>query len=248
MFFGLFKNKKKSEPKKLFYTTDIHSHILPSIDDGSPNTEISIALLRAMKSWGIENVIATPHIAEESFENSTYSIKCAYDKLSTYMLDIGFEMPISYSSEYRLDGRFRKLMDNDDLILLKNNYLLIENSFVQPPIDIKNIIYELQLKDIKPILAHPERYSYYQRNKNIYGELFDAGCEFQINLLSLTGYHGDRERETAMWLINKGYISFVGSDLHHFGHVEAINRFLASKEYDSIAERVKGIIKNDELK
>ena len=97
-------------------------------------------------------------------------------------------------------------------------------------------------------MAHPERYSYYQRNKDVYGELFDAGCEFQINLLSLTGYHGEREKETAMWLINKGYISFVGSDLHHFGHVDAINRFLASKEYDSIAERVKDIIKNDELK
>lgn len=247
MFFNFFKSKKRPQPKPLFYSTDVHSHILPGIDDGSPNSKISIELLEAMKSWGIERVIATPHIAEENFENTPQTIKNAYDKLSTYMLDRGFEMNVAYSAEYRIDNRFRKMLEVDNLITLPNNYLLIENSFVQPPIDLRKIIYELQLRDIKPILAHPERYGYYQSKKEIYSELFDSGCDFQINLLSLTGYYGDREKETALWLANKGYISFVGTDLHHFGHVEVINRYLASREYISVAEKLAPIIKNNEL-
>ncbi len=247
MLFNFFKRKEKPEPQKLFYSTDIHSHVLPGIDDGSPNTDVSIALLEAMKSWGIDSIIATPHIAEESFENTPQTIKKAYDKLSVRMLDMGVDMNVKFSAEYRIDNRFRKMFEDDELIIIPNDYLLIENSFVQPPIDLKNIIYELQLKDIKPVLAHPERYGYYQRKKEIYEELFESGCEFQINLLSLAGYYGDREKETALWLANKGYISFVGTDLHHFGHVEIINKFLRSKEYPSIAERVAPLIKNNQL-
>jgi tyrosine-protein phosphatase YwqE len=247
MLFNFFKRKEKPEPQKLFYSTDIHSHVLPGIDDGSPNTDVSIALLEAMKSWGIDSIIATPHIAEESFENTPQTIKKAYDKLSVRMLDMGVDMNVKFSAEYRIDNRFRKMFEDDELIFIPNDYLLIENSFVQPPIDLKNIIYELQLKDIKPVLAHPERYGYYQRKKEIYEELFESGCEFQINLLSLAGYYGDREKETALWLANKGYISFVGTDLHHFGHVEIINKFLRSKEYPSIAERVAPLIKNNQL-
>ena len=247
MLFNFFKRKEKPEPQKLFYTTDIHSHVLPGIDDGSPNTDVSIALLEAMKSWGIDSIVATPHIAEESFENTPQSIKKAYDKLSVRMIDMAMDMNVKFSAEYRIDNRFRKMFEDDELIIMPNNYLLIENSFVQPPIDLKNIIYELQLRDLKPILAHPERYGYYQGKKEIYEELFESGCEFQINLLSLAGYYGDREKETALWLANKGYISFVGSDLHHFGHVEVINKFLRSKEYPSIAERVAPLIKNNQL-
>ena len=247
MLFNFFKRKEKPEPQKLFYTTDIHSHVLPGIDDGSPNTDVSIALLEAMKSWGIDSIVATPHIAEDSFENTPQSIKKAYDKLSVRMLDMAMDMNVKFSAEYRIDNRFRKMFEDDELIIMPNNYLLIENSFVQPPIDLKNIIYELQLRDLKPILAHPERYGYYQRKKEIDEELFESGCEFQINLLSLAGYYGDREKETALWLANKGYISFIGSDLHHFGHVEVINKFLRSKEYPSIAERVAPLIKNNQL-
>ena len=247
MLFNFFKRKEKPEPQKLFYTTDILSHVLPGIDDGSPNTDVSIALLEAMKGWGIDSIVATPHIAEDSFENTPQTIKKAYDKLSVRMLDMALDMNVKFSAEYRIDNRFRKMLEDDELIIMPNNYLLIENSFVQPPIDLKNIIYELQLRDIKPILAHPERYGYYQHKKEIYEELFESGCEFQINLLSLAGYYGDREKETALWLVNKGYISFVGTDLHHFGHIEVINKFLRSKDYPSIAERVSPLIKNNQL-
>lgn len=247
MLFGLFNKNKKSEPQKLCFSTDIHSHILPGIDDGSPNTEVSLILIEAMQRWGIKNIIATPHVTEETFENTPETIGAAHARLRDSMKKSGVDIPISYSAEYRLDSKFKEIMENGTLIKMPNDYLLIENSFVQPALDLKSTIFELQLKEIKPILAHPERYNYYQRKRQSYAELFEQGCEFQVNLLSLCGYHGEREKETALWLINQGYVSFLGTDLHHFGHIEAINNYLTTKEYANIAAQLEPILKNDLL-
>lgn len=247
MFFGLFGKNKNIEPQKLCFSTDIHCHIIPGIDDGAKDSNISVSLVEAMQQWGIKRIIATPHVTEETFENTPESISKAYGILKEAMEKENIQIPISYSAEYRMDGRFNEIMKNGGYILMPGRYLLIENSFVQPSFDLKNIIFELQLKDVKPVLAHPERYSYYQRKRQIYSELIEAGCEFQINLLSLSGYYGMAEKETALWLIDRGYVSFLGSDLHHFGHVESINRFLCTREYADIAKRLAPVLKNDLL-
>lgn len=247
MFLGLFGKNKTVDPQKLCFSTDIHCHILPGIDDGAKNPDISISLIEAMQQWGIKKIIATPHVTEETFENTPQTIASAYDRLQSALTKTDATISVSYSAEYRMDGKFNEIMRNNGYILMPGKHLLIENSFVQPSIDLKNIIFELQLKDIKPILAHPERYSYYQRKHQIYTELIEAGCEFQINLLSLCGYYGSTEKETALWLIDKGYVSFIGTDLHHFGHVESINRFLCSKEYTDIANKLAPVLKNDSL-
>lgn len=245
MFFGLFGKNKITEPQKLCFSTDIHCHILPGIDDGAKDTAISISLLEAMQQWGVSKIIATPHVTEETFENTPQTIAEAYGKLKSAMADADIQIPVSYSAEYRMDGKFNDILKNNGYLLMPGNHLLIENSFVQPSFDLKNIIFELQLKDVKPILAHPERYSYYQRKRQVYTELIEAGCEFQINLLSLSGYYGNAEKETALWLIDRGYVSFIGTDLHHFGHVESINRFLCTREYSEIAEKLAPVLKND---
>lgn len=247
MFFGLFGKNKTVEPQKLCFSTDIHCHILPGIDDGAKNPDISLSLIESMQQWGISKITATPHVTEETFENTPKTIAAAYDILKSKMERAGLDIPVQYSAEYRMDGKFNEILKNNDYILMPGRYLLIENSFVQPSFDLKNIIFELQLKDIKPILAHPERYSYYQRKRQVYTDLFETGCEFQINLLSLSGYYGSAEKETALWLIDRGYVSFIGTDLHHFGHVESINRFLCTKEYSAIAAKLAPVIKNDLL-
>ncbi|MEG1643478.1 MAG: CpsB/CapC family capsule biosynthesis tyrosine phosphatase [Bacteroidales bacterium] len=222
----------------------MHSHILPGIDDGSPNVDVSLILIEAMQRWGIENIIATPHVTEETFENTPKTIAASHRLLCESMQKAGITIPVSYSAEYRIDSKFKEIMKNGSLIKMPNNYILIENSFVQPSLDLKSIIFELQLKELKPILAHPERYNYYQRKRQSYTELFEAGCEFQINLLSLCGYYGEIEKEIAMWLIKKEYISFIGTDLHHFGHIEAINNYLTTKEYTNIAAQLEPTLKN----
>ena len=222
--FSFFK-KKNSQTHKLCYEVDLHSHILPGIDDGSPNTEKSIGLIREMQNWGIRKIIATPHIAEETFENTPETIKNAWDLLKTALKSEGIEQEICYSAEYRIDDGFIRMFESNQLIPLPDNYLLVENSFIQ---------------------AHPERYAYYHNQKNIYTTMHNNGCAFQVNLLSFYGYYGKSVKEAAFWLAEQGYIDFLGTDLHNMNHVQAISNFLTTKDYTKLISKIN--IKNDMLK
>lgn len=241
-----FLKKRNNPPQTLCYEVDLHSHILPGIDDGSPNTEKSIGLIREMQAWGIRKIIATPHIAEETFENTPETIKNAWDALTAAMKVEGIEQEICYSAEYRIDDHFIHMFESGQLIPLPDNYLLVENSFIQAFWNLDELLFQLQLKGFKPILAHPERYIYYHKQKNIYTTMHSNGCEFQVNLLSFSGYYGKEVKEVAFWLAEQGYVDFLGTDLHHMNHVQAISKFLTTKEYLKLASKIN--IKNDMLK
>ena len=243
--FSFFK-KKNSQTHKLCYEVDLHSHILPGIDDGSPNTEKSIGLIREMQNWGIRKIIATPHIAEETFENTPETIKNAWDLLKTALKSEGIEQEICYSAEYRIDDGFIRMFESNQLIPLPDNYLLVENSFIQAFWNLDELLFQLQLKEFKPILAHPERYAYYHNQKNIYTTMHNNGCAFQLNLLSFYGYYGKSVKEAAFWLAEQGYIDFLGTDLHNMNHVQAISNFLTTKDYTKLISKIN--IKNDMLK
>lgn len=163
--FDFFKKKNNSKEHKLCYETDLHSHILPGIDDGSPNTEKSILLIREMQKWGIRKIITTPHIAEETFENTSETIKAAWDSLKTELDKNGITQEILYSAEYRIDDGFIWLLESNQLMSLPGNYLLVENSFIQAFWNLDELLFQIQLKGFKPILAHPERYAYYHNQK-----------------------------------------------------------------------------------
>lgn len=244
--FDFFKKKDNGEKYKLCYETDLHSHILPGIDDGSPDTKKSILLIREMQKWGIRKIITTPHIAEETFENTAETIKEAWDSLKTELDKEGIEQDIRYSAEYRIDDGFIRLFESDQLIPLPDNYLLVENSFIQAFWNLDELLFQIQLKGFKPILAHPERYAYYHNQKKIYTTMHDAGCEFQVNILSFTGYYGKGIKEVAFWLAEQGYIDFLGTDLHNLNHAQAISDFLTTKEYKKLTGKIN--IKNDLLK
>ena len=241
-----FKKKINAQTPKLCYETDLHSHILPGIDDGSPDIESSVHLIQAMQEWGIRKIIATPHIAEETFENTPETIKRSWNSLKDALTAKGIDQEIQYSAEYRIDDGFIQLFESNGLIPLPSNYLLVENSFIQAFWNLEELLFQLQLKGFRPILAHPERYAYYHNKKNIYTTLHNAGCEFQINLLSFSGYYGKGVKEIAFWLAEQGYIDFLGTDLHNMNHVHAISKFLTTKDYAKIAKKIK--VKNDTLK
>ena len=239
--FSIF--SKKAKQATMPYTTDLHSHILPGIDDGSQNVETSLKLVDQMQQWGITKIVTTPHVTEETFENTQETIKAAYNELKTHLSNDAPE--IIFSAEYRMDENFMKHLKNNTLIPLPNNYLLIENSFVQPFWDLKNLIFELQLKGFKPILAHPERYTYYYEQKRIYTDLIHLGCLFQINWLSIAGYYGKDTKAIAHWMIDNGYVDFMGTDLHNMHHAEAITEYLNSKDYQKVIRKLN--LKNELL-
>jgi tyrosine-protein phosphatase YwqE len=128
-----------------------------------------------------------------------------------------------------IDPYFVNLFQNEPLATLKDNYILVELSYINPPIQLYDILFELQIAGYRPILAHPERYPFYNSNLNEFTKLKNAGCLFQLNLLSTVGYYGIQATKSCELLLKKGLIDFVGSDVHHAKHIESFsNKILVS--------------------
>ena len=237
--------KKKHEPKTLFYHTDVHCHLLPGVDHGSPDIETSLHLLNREMDMGINHIIATSHVTKNTFENTPETLRPAYDKLQEAVKNAGMDMKIDLSAEYRIDDFSMAQFKNNIFLLFPNRHILLENAFQQEILGMDELMFDMQLKDITPILAHPERYDYYARKKSRYTTLHNAGVLFQINILSFTGYFGEGAKQTAHWLLEHDYIDFLGSDMHNESHADIIHDFIGTKEYRKLAERLSDRIMND---
>ena len=197
---------------------DIHSHILPGIDDGAKNISQSIQLIHGMQKIGFGKMIATPHTMAGGWDNSYENIKESYEGL-TNKIEPG-QSDISFASEYLIDSSFLEKIQSQKLLCLKDNYVLVELSYLQAPVNLYEILFELQLKGYIPVLAHPERYSYFFNDFKAFEKLKNAGCLFQLNLMSTVGYYGIDSVRIADKLLGEKMIDYVGSDIHHKGHLE----------------------------
>ena len=197
---------------------DIHSHILPGIDDGAKNISQSIQLIQGMQKIGFGKMIATPHTMAGVWDNSYENIKESYEGLINKIEPR--QSDISFASEYLIDSTFLEKIQSQKLLCLKDNYLLVELSYLQAPANLFEILFELQLKGYIPVLAHPERYSYFFNDFKAFEKLKNAGCLFQINLMSTVGHYGLDSARIADKLLGEKMIDYVGSDIHHKGHLE----------------------------
>lgn len=213
--------------------TDIHSHLLPKIDDGSKSIEETIVLINELKNIGFCNFITTPHIIEHVWENSRPTIQEKYNFTLTHLKENNINNSFMAAAEYMLDGNFRNLFENEKLLTLKDNYVLIEMSYLNPPIKLYEIIFDLQVAGYKPVLAHPERYTFYHGTHE-YIKLKKYGCLFQLNLLSSVGYYGPDVARTSDYLLNNNLIDFVGSDVHHSKHISFFEKRIILKNIDSL--------------
>ena len=220
--FSIFKKKYPSVPVNFSgIGTDMHSHLLPGIDDGSPDLEMSVRLKKGLEETGLKQFITTPHIMWDIYKNTASTIDAA---LKTLQQKDG-QTNIRAAAEYFMDEYFDSLLAADEpLLTIQNKMVLVEFSFVAAPLDLKEKIFALQIKGYQPILAHPERYEYLAGNKAVFDELKSMGCLFQVNLLSLTGYYGKIPNDLAAYLISKNYIDFAGTDLHHLRHLQALHQ------------------------
>lgn len=243
-FFGnIFKTKK--EQVKLFYHTDVHCHILPGVDHGSQSIEQSLEMLRAEQEMGISHVILTSHVTAVTFENTRESLMDAFLKLKDAVTDEGLNIDLSLSAEYRMDEYFDKEYAADHLIPMPGNHILLENSFQQELMNLDDLLFDMQVKGYKTILAHPERYTYYSRRRKRYEQLHNAGARFQINILSFTGYFGEEARDSALWFAKNGMIDYLGTDMHNIKHAHIIMDYLCSKEWKRLSKEIEPTVKND---
>ena len=236
---------KKREPIQLPFRTDIHCHIIPGVDDGSPDAATSADLIENMQRWGITRIIASPHVTQGTFENTPETLEPAFRELRDELDRRGNNIDISYSGEYRIDDFLKRRLDQGDIKLMPNGFIIIENSFLQEPWNIDRLIFDLQVRGMRPILAHPERYTYYFKQPNRYRKLHDAGLAFQINVLSLAGAYGKPEQKVAEQLIADGLVDYLGTDLHRARHVEAIDEYLRTKTAEKHFHALAGKLWND---
>jgi protein-tyrosine phosphatase len=237
--FSFFKAKKQYVDDGFFpFETDMHSHILPGIDDGSPDVETSIDLIKGLMQLGIKQSIATPHIIGDMYRNNAETIQIALQKLQLTLLEKKIDYKVSAAAEYMLDDYFLELLQKKEkLLTLKDNFILTEFSYAERPQKIEHILFQIITEGYQPILAHPERYNYFHNDLKFYHKLSDMGFMLQINLLSLTGYYGRNVAKVATYILNKNLASFAGTDLHHHRHLQALqnptNRMIFSKIFAS---------------
>ena len=221
---------------------DIHSHLLPGIDDGAKDMDTSMALLLKMASYGIKNFITTPHILGSVYPNSSKVIKQQLAAVKKELEKRNIKgISIQAAAEYMLDGEFSALLDQKDILVLKDNYILVEMSYFSAPINLYELLFEIQLKGYKPVLAHPERYNFYHTDFKSYYKLKQAGCLFQLNLLSLTDQYGKGVQKTSEKLLKENLYDFVGTDTHHQNHLELLPKIGTKKTL----EKIKHLLNNN---
>jgi protein-tyrosine phosphatase len=219
---------------------DIHSHLLPGIDDGSTSIENTLILLEGLKNQGFKQFMGTSHIFAGVWNNTKEIIENTALKTNELIKDNGFF--IKPAAEYMMDTQLVELLKNEiPLLTLKNNYVLVEMSYINPPIQLFEILFDLQIKGYQPVLAHPERYNFYHGNIDAYKKLKNSGCKFQLNMLSTVGYYGPAVAKCAQELLKNNLMDFIGSDVHHTKHLAAFEQKIETKEIDSI----KKIIENN---
>ena len=233
---SLFKSKPKLAELIPSGYVDIHSHVLPGIDDGAKTVEDTQYLLEEMRQLGFTKVITTPHTMNNVWDNTPESIQNALTKTKSE-LSLPFE--IEAASEYLLDESVITKAKNKELLTVKGNFVLVELSYLNAPIQLYDFLYQLQLSGYHVVLAHPERYTYFHSNKKEYQKLKKAGCLFQLNLLSTFGYYGKDSAEIANYLLKKDLYDFTGSDIHHKNHIKAFQNKVIIKNYKLLEETMR---------
>lgn len=230
MLFNIF-HRSKPLPK-LPIITDIHNHVVPGVDDGSPDVETSLMLMEHLHDWGFQRLFASPHSTQDTFENTPQSIEKPVADLTDALGKSGLDLEFHHHFEYRLDNFFISQFEAGNILCLPGNYLLVENSFSVEPYGLESLLFNIREKGYTPILAHPERYRYYSdMYRHRYEELHEYGLFFQVNLPSLAGHYGHTARQMALYLLEKGWAQFVGTDLHRMSHVESIEHYLRSSDF-----------------
>ena len=223
MAFSIFKKKQTVKVDLSELAADMHSHLIAGIDDGAKDADDSAALVKGLVDLGYKNLITTPHIMWGMYNNEAPAIALGHEKLQEVLKENNLSVTTRAAAEYYIDDYFTELLQsNTALLAIKENWILVEFSFAAPPMKMKDVIFEMQIKGYQPILAHPERYLYFAANKTAFDELKTLGCFFQVNLLSLSGYYGKECVDLANYLIKKQYVDFLGTDMHHLRHLQAL--------------------------
>lgn len=228
--FSIFSSKVK--PDLSFIGVDMHSHLLPGLDDGLQDIDKTIDYILELQEMGYTKLICTPHILADVYPNSPETILPKLELVRQTLQERNINMEVQAGAEYMVDIDFENYLNSDGrLLTLKDKYLLIEMSYAAPSSNLENVIFQLRLKGYQPVLAHPERYSYYYNTFKQYERFVELGCLLQVNILSLLGYYGEGARSIATKLFKQNMVTFVGTDMHHDNHLNGLKELASKKSF-----------------
>lgn len=244
--FSLFRRKKKDDDAyknlPLPQTTDwsvlgadMHSHFLPGIDDGAKTIEDTIQLLKAMYDMGYRRIITSPHIMIDHHPNTRQTIEAALSLAQAAIKEHNIDLKLTAAAEYYIDDYFVELLEREPLLTVRKKEVLVEFSMMFEPPMLKDVLFNMQRKGYRPIIAHPERYLFFHRDISKFQELKDRGCMLQMNMLSITGYYGGHIKAIADQLMAKGLYDYCGTDMHHEKHASIIKAMGTTHDYHKIA-------------
>ena len=238
MAFHLF--KKNDTPRPIFAPlgTDMHCHLIPAVDDGSKCTQESIECLQTLKAVGYNKVIITPHFQHPRFPNDEDDIIQRYEQLCHAADDAGIEIEMGgIAGEYRIDSGFKPRMENPRFLKVAGKYVLVEFSLHQQMPGCDEMIFDMQMNGYEIILAHPERYPYLNIDGSRIEQLLNQGVLFQVNILSLGGFYGDEAQHRAFAMIDRGWISFLGTDTHNTLYCQALRDITHMRKVEKLLEK-----------
>ncbi len=243
---SLFKKKIESYGSIMPLNVDMHSHLLPAIDDGVETYEQSIAIIRQMIELGYKKLILTPHIMGDFYRNTPEIIMDKLDTLRDMIQTLGLEIELDAAAEYYLDEHFVKLLEKQKPILCfgKKKYVLFETSYINASPYFNHVVFMLQSQGYTPVLAHPERYLYLYDTFRKAIEWHEKGVLLQVNINSLSGYYSKQAKFFAEKLIDHKVVSFLGTDCHGEKHLRSLRE---ARKIDTYKKALQQTVLNNTL-
>ena len=194
---------------------DFHSHILPNIDDGSRSIEETFNLIKEAKNVGFDAIISTSHYMENYYETDTPErevwVNAIYENLQAKNIDIRLYL----GNEIYLSENIIKLLEEGKASTINDtSYVLFEMPLNAEPMNLYDLVYQMLQCKLVPILAHPERYSFVQKDPDLIYDLIQKGVLMQANYGSIIGQYGEKAKIIVKKFLENRMIHFLGSDVH----------------------------------
>jgi protein-tyrosine phosphatase len=229
-----FFSRKRSQSLPVL-PVDMHSHLLPGIDDGARTNEESIALIDEFLELGYKKIITTPHIMTDYYGNTAETITAVYNQFTSFLKERGYTVPFQCAAEYYFDEKVYSLVVNKSpLMTFGKNFFLFETNVISEPLQLHDFIFSLTSQGYRPVMAHPERYQYMTLEKA--EDLRYRGVLLQINLLSLVGFYGPPIQRFAEKLIDRGWVDLVGTDCHNMEQIYWLKKVQRARSYRKVLD------------
>lgn len=209
---------------------DLHSHLLPGLDDGVQSMDESLDMIRRLESLGYRHLVTTPHVIWDYYRNTSEIIRASVEAVRVACREAGLAVTIDAAAEYFLDEHFSDMLrNNEPLLTLGEKRVLVELPYTTQLMNVSETLFSIVECGYRPVLAHPERYAYYHADPEAYRRFTAQGVELQLNALSLTGHYGDEVARAAEWLLRENLITYLGTDAHRMSHLDGLNKLSRSK-------------------